>query len=423
LEIEILRALAQQFNFTYRLKEVADGMWGSKREEGGWSGMVGEVMRGEAHLAMSGITISSSRQTAVDFTFPHWMESSAIAIKLYPHKWQYFITPLKPLVWLILIALPLILAPVSLTLDALRNRVLGNSNRIPLRQKITETLLSFCQCVCNQSLPESPRTLHARFIQGTLWFAVVVIYATYCGNLTASLASHTASWPFRDLDGLAESTEYDLIIQSGSIREDLLMQATSGVYKKLSDKMKQQKISKMRDSSEIFELMRTQKVAYSGDHTGTVMKIRDSGDCDVVILPDTFMPSGIGIAVPKGAVYKKHFDKAYVLSSPKMPPSQCYLIILLTNRIMRMAESGLLNRWNAQNIGHDPCRGLSGCRPVAMVMGDALLVFAGVLGSGLATALLSLMVEIASHRLHKKKTTHVALEMALFSAIHPRNYR
>ncbi|ELU12035.1 hypothetical protein CAPTEDRAFT_47572, partial [Capitella teleta] len=100
LEYEILKVLAKRFNFKYKTKRVADGKWGSAVPGGGWNGMVGEVHRGEADMAMSGIGISESRSKVVDFTSPHCVEPSAVAIRLYPTKWRYFIEPFGPIVWL-----------------------------------------------------------------------------------------------------------------------------------------------------------------------------------------------------------------------------------------------------------------------------------------------------------------------------------
>lgn len=63
---------------------------------------------------------------------------------------------------------------------------------------------------------------HSRLVQGAMWICIVIIYAIYCGNLTASLAAPRIPWPFIDLKGLAESNEYTMIIQKGSVREELI---------------------------------------------------------------------------------------------------------------------------------------------------------------------------------------------------------
>ena len=86
--------------------------------------------------------------------------------------------------------------------------------------------------------------------------------------------------------------------------------ATSGVYQELGQRLRDlpQSIN-MANSQELYDLMLEGKYAYSSDRTGNFMKTRKLKECDVVYLPDTYLSSGIGMAVHTGAVYTKYFDK------------------------------------------------------------------------------------------------------------------
>ena len=48
---------------------VKDGRYGGL-ENGSWNGMIGELMRGEAQIAVAPLTIGSERKKAVQFTEP-----------------------------------------------------------------------------------------------------------------------------------------------------------------------------------------------------------------------------------------------------------------------------------------------------------------------------------------------------------------
>ena len=61
---------------------------------------------------MCGITVSAARHSVVDFTFPHWIEPSAVAIKLHSNRWYYFLDPLQPQLYLAYMNLPLVLGLV-----------------------------------------------------------------------------------------------------------------------------------------------------------------------------------------------------------------------------------------------------------------------------------------------------------------------
>lgn len=57
------------FNYTFVLQE--DGVYGSlNRETGKWNGMVNELLEWRADLAITDLTITSDRESAVDFTMP-----------------------------------------------------------------------------------------------------------------------------------------------------------------------------------------------------------------------------------------------------------------------------------------------------------------------------------------------------------------
>ena len=50
---------------------MSDGSYGREVTPGRWTGMVGEVVRGEVDMALADLTITSAREAAVDFTLPY----------------------------------------------------------------------------------------------------------------------------------------------------------------------------------------------------------------------------------------------------------------------------------------------------------------------------------------------------------------
>jgi len=67
--IELIEKLSQKlgFNFTFQLQE--DKKYGNKdKETGEWNGMIRELMDDKAQLAITDLTITAERESAVDFT-------------------------------------------------------------------------------------------------------------------------------------------------------------------------------------------------------------------------------------------------------------------------------------------------------------------------------------------------------------------
>ena len=50
-----------------------------------------------------------------------------------------------------------------------------------------------------------------RPIEASFLFLVIVLWATYSGNLTATFAAKRGQWPFQDIKGLADADDYDFL--------------------------------------------------------------------------------------------------------------------------------------------------------------------------------------------------------------------
>ena len=68
--VEMIEELSKILGFSYKLKPVSDGKYGMKNATGHWNGMIGEVISGEADMALADLTITSKREEAIDFTMP-----------------------------------------------------------------------------------------------------------------------------------------------------------------------------------------------------------------------------------------------------------------------------------------------------------------------------------------------------------------
>ena len=67
---EILWRLATNLNFKIQLAFPADGQWGSKMDNGSWTGMVGDLFQKRADVSSGGISIITERALDIDFTQP-----------------------------------------------------------------------------------------------------------------------------------------------------------------------------------------------------------------------------------------------------------------------------------------------------------------------------------------------------------------
>ena len=99
--VDLTKKIADIVNFTYEIKLVSDGRFGSrgtknnkflifwkllivrffKDANGNWDGIVGELVRNEADIAIAPLTISSQRERAIEFSMPFMNIGISIMIK------------------------------------------------------------------------------------------------------------------------------------------------------------------------------------------------------------------------------------------------------------------------------------------------------------------------------------------------------
>lgn len=86
------------------LRIVKDGQYGAENPDvkGGWDGMVGELVRKEADIAIASMTITSERERVIDFSKPFMSLGISIMIKR-PVKQKpgvfSFLNPLSKEIW------------------------------------------------------------------------------------------------------------------------------------------------------------------------------------------------------------------------------------------------------------------------------------------------------------------------------------
>ncbi|XP_051540006.1 glutamate receptor ionotropic, NMDA 3A-like [Myxocyprinus asiaticus] len=78
--IDLLEKLAEDMGFNFDLYIVGDGKYGAYKNER-WTGLVGDLMSGAAHLAVTSFSINSARSQVIDFTSPFFSTSLGILVR------------------------------------------------------------------------------------------------------------------------------------------------------------------------------------------------------------------------------------------------------------------------------------------------------------------------------------------------------
>lgn len=106
--VDMMNEISKILNIRFEINLVKDGAYGAmfNATTSEWNGMIGEVLRGEADIAVADLTINSYREQAVDFTYPFMSTGISIIYKKPTTKetslWS-FLSPFSTVVWMCLL--------------------------------------------------------------------------------------------------------------------------------------------------------------------------------------------------------------------------------------------------------------------------------------------------------------------------------
>ncbi len=91
--------ISRELNINFEIRPVKDGQYGVSDSSvpGGWTGMIGELVRNEADLAISPLTINAQREQVVDFSVPFMSAGISIMIRKSNVKNKDLVSFMEPL--------------------------------------------------------------------------------------------------------------------------------------------------------------------------------------------------------------------------------------------------------------------------------------------------------------------------------------
>merc|ERR1712110_91712 len=116
--------MSKRMNFDYELvlptSCAGSECYGRKREDGSWSGVMGDLVNGEVDIAVAGMTMTSEREEVIDFVAPYFDQSGISIIIRKPVREQSlfkFMQVLKPQVWVAILGAVVVTAIMLWILD------------------------------------------------------------------------------------------------------------------------------------------------------------------------------------------------------------------------------------------------------------------------------------------------------------------
>ena len=181
---EVLGYLRLALNFTVVHKEPADGKFGGPAPDGGWNGIIGMLVRGEADVSASALTITQERSEGVDFLLAVWTDTLSFWSQeqvSQTYDLLAFLNILRTRSWIALVASLLMAVAFIFTLNTQDDSTAGAADNLWDSFFLVFTALLQLDHVTKMEC------LSKRIIVWTVRLSLFFIFTLYCALLTSTM--------------------------------------------------------------------------------------------------------------------------------------------------------------------------------------------------------------------------------------------
>jgi ABC-type amino acid transport substrate-binding protein len=355
--VDLIHELSKLVNFKYKWREVADKKYGSKEVLPNgtivWNGMIGEIVRGVADLAIVDLTITAQREEAVDFTLPFMNTGISILFKKPTTKVTTlfsFLSPFSSDVWAYVLAAYCGISAILFLVGHLSPyewadphpcRHLNPDSDLTVLKNQFSLLNSFWFTIgslMQQGSDLTPRSMSTRTIAGIWYFFTLIMISSYTANLAAFLTVEKVVYPIENVRDLSNQQEIKYgCVESGSTCL-FFHDSQIDTYKKIDETMRRHR-TYVRSNDEGQKRVGEGKFAFFMEST-TIEYIIER-NCNLTQIGGLLDSKGYGIALAKKSRHKRPYRT------------------LLNEGILHLQETGMLhvlkNRWWKEKRGGGTC--------------------------------------------------------------------
>ncbi|KAJ8910755.1 hypothetical protein NQ315_017212 [Exocentrus adspersus] len=410
--VDLIDQLAQILGFDYKFAVQEDGVYGYYAEATNeWKGMIGQIVKGTADLAVADLTITSEREKAVDFTTPfmHFgigiLYQKALATPPGP---VIFASPFSYLVWAMIGVAYLAFSTTLFLIARLSPNEWRNphpcvkepeylTNQFAFKNSLWFTMGALMQ----QGSELAPIALCTRAAAGAWWFFVLVMVSFYTANLTASLVvaptilDDNFYSPFNNLEELVAQTTVNYGAKMGGATAGFFKDSNSVIWKYMQNHPE----NMVNDIEE--GILKAQHENYALLAESTTIEYETARNCRLRQIGRPILDSkGYGIAVAQGSAMRNGLNAA----------------------ILKLQETGVLTRlkrkWWEEKRGGGSCPDVpvedDGWTPLVLYHLFelyAMLFIVSVLG------LIGSFVELLLYAYRKSKTKNLDFKQVLVTEL------
>ncbi|XP_076022858.1 putative glutamate receptor [Genypterus blacodes] len=371
--IDLISALAKRLNFNYTIHTVKDNRYGFLDSSGNWHGMIGEVIRGEADLAVAPLTLTATRERFVEMTTPFMQTGIGFLLRkdLANISSNFsFLSPFSTEMWVGLI-IAFLLTVFCIFLVA---RISPAEWAEPESEEHRFTLLHSFWYITGaltlQGAGPHPKALSGHIVSAVWWVFALLLLACYFANFNSRLHTDNPHMSIQSFEDLANQDMIDYSTVEGGSTRAFFKNSKYPVYRRIYEHM-ERKNSYVSSMEEGFRRAQDENFAFIGE----------------AVSLDLAVARYCKLTRSQQVVAMRGYSIAAALGSP--------LVKNLTLAILELSEDGeltyLRNKWWS-----NACAGADGSHTSEALKPHDLRGLFLLLGLGLGLGLLLSMLELFS---------------------------
>ncbi|GAA6221985.1 glutamate receptor U1 [Lates japonicus] len=308
--MDLLSEVAKKVGFKYRVQLVKDGSYGRQDDNGNWNGMIGEVVRGEADLAIAPLTLTAAREKAVGMTKPFMQTGISILLRKDISEGSGFfdfLTPFTAETWVgILIAYLGTAASIFLA-ARLSPCEWSQPHSEQNRFSFLHSLWFTAGALTLQGAGPHPKALSGRVICCSWWLFTVVLLACYFSNLSSSKSPESSQLTVKGFEDLANQDMIEYGCLAGSSTLAFFKNSNNPVYRRIYEHMERTK-SFVSSMDEGVRRAKEGNFAFIGESVSLDLAV--ARHCELVRAHEVIGMRGYSIAAALGSPLIKNLSVA-----------------------------------------------------------------------------------------------------------------
>uniref|UniRef100_A0A669DDZ7 Glutamate receptor n=1 Tax=Oreochromis niloticus TaxID=8128 RepID=A0A669DDZ7_ORENI len=311
--IDLLKELANILGFTYEIRLVPDGKYGSQDDKGQWNGMIRELIEHRADLAVAPLTITYVREKFIDFSKPFMSMGISILYRkpnTTNNGFFSFLNPMTPDIWVYILLAYLGVSCVLFVIARFSPYEWYDAHPCNPGSDVVEnnfTLLnSFwfgVGSLMQQGSELMPKALSTRIIGGIWWFFTLIIISSYTANLAAFLTVERMDSPVDSADDIAKQTKIEYGVVKDGATMSFFKKSRVSTFEKMwafmSSRPRTSLVKSIEDG-----IQRVLKSDYALITESTTIDYITRRNCNLTQVGGLIDSKGYGIGTPLGSPYR-----------------------------------------------------------------------------------------------------------------------